>query len=136
MTRTTKRGALMLVAALAVGLVTNLDARQAKSNADTASVAGKWTISVANDQGPMTAGMTLTQTGTKVSGTFTSDHTGEAALEGEFAKGALTFAITIHTGDNPMRVDFAGKMQDDGTLAGTLKGQMGEMNWTATRSKD
>jgi hypothetical protein len=83
----------------------------------------------------MTAGMTLAQDGTKVTGTFTSDHTGEAALEGEFANGTLTFTVTVHAADNPMRVDFAGKMQDDGSLVGTLKGQMGEMSWTATRAK-
>ena len=136
MTRTTKRSVLMIVAALAIGLLTNLNAQQAKPKADTASVAGKWTISVANDQGPMSAAMALTQNGAKVTGTFTSDHTGEVPVEGQFAEGTLTLAIDVH-GDSgaAMHVDFTGKMKDDGTLAGTLKGPMGEMNWTATRVK-
>jgi hypothetical protein len=126
----------MFVAVLAVGLLTNLDAQQAKPKADTAGVAGKWTITVANDQGPMSAGMTLTQNAAKVTGTFTSDHTGEVPVEGEFANGTLTFNITVHSdGDNAMRVDFTAKMKDDGTLAGTLKGPMGEMSWSGTRVK-
>lgn len=136
MTRTTKRSVSMTIAVLAIGLVTNLQAQQAKPKADTASVAGKWAISVANDQGPMSAGMALTQNAAKVTGTFTSDHTGEVPIEGEFANGTLTFSIDIH-GDSgsSMHVDFSGKMKDDGTLAGTLKGPMGEMTWTATRGK-
>ena len=136
MTRTTKRCVSMTVAALAIGLLTNLNAQQAKPKADTASVAGKWTISMANDQGPMSAGMALTQNGAKVAGTFTSDHTGEVPVEGEFANGTLMFAIDVH-GDSgaSMHVDFTGKMKDDGTLAGTLKGPMGEMTWTGTRMK-
>ncbi len=76
--------------------------------------------------------MALTQNGAKITGTFTSDHTGEVRVEGEFANGTLTFAIDVH-GDSgsSMHVDFTGKMKDDGTLTGTLKGQMGEMTWTA-----
>lgn len=136
MTGTMKRRMAMLVTAIAIGLLTNLDAQQAKPKADTASVAGKWAISVTNDQAPMEAGLTLTQNGAKVAGTFTSDHTGEAPVEGEFANGTLTFSIMLHGSSDPqMRVDFIGKMKDDGTLAGTLKGPMGEMSWTATRAK-
>ena len=136
MTRTTKRSVSMTVVALAIGLLTNLNAQQAKPKADTAGVGGKWAISVVNDQGPMSASMTLTQNGAKITGTFTNDHTGEAPVEGEFANGTLTFAIDVH-GDSgsAMHVDFTGKMKDDGTLAGTLKGPMGEMNWTGTRVK-
>lgn len=136
MTRMAKRTGWGATAALAIGLLTNLSAQQAKPKADTASVAGKWAISVTNDQAPMEAGLTLTQNGTKVVGTFTSDHTGEAPLDGEFANGTLTFSITLHGSSDPqMRIDFIAKMKDDGTLAGTLKGPMGEMQWTATRAK-
>lgn len=136
MNRMTKRSALMVAAVLAIGLGANLHAQQAKPKADTASVAGKWTLAVANDQGPMSAGLTLVQKSAKVTGTFTSDHTGEVPVEGEFANGTLTFSVTVH-GDSSdtMRVDFTGKMKDDGSLAGTLKGPMGEMNWTGTRAK-
>jgi hypothetical protein len=130
-----KRSFSMLVTALVIGLVTNLGAQQAKPKAE-ATVTGKWTIAVANDQAPISAGLTLAQNGTKVTGTFTSDHTGEAPVEGEFANGTLTFSITIHAdGGNAMQVDFTGKLKDDGSLAGTLKGPMGEMGWTGTRTK-
>jgi hypothetical protein len=116
--------------------LTNLDAQQATPKADAATVTGNWTVSVASDQGPMSAAMTLAQTGAKVTGTFTNEHTGEVSLEGQFTNGSLTFAINVHGGtDAAMRLDFTGRMKDDGTLAGTLNGPMGEMTWTATRVK-
>jgi len=136
MTGMTRRNALMATAAIAIGLLTNLNAQQAKPKADTASVSGRWTVSVANDQTPMEAGLTLTQNGAKIAGTFTSDHTGEVPVEGEFSNGTLTFSIMLHgSSDATMRVDFIAKMKDDGTLAGTLKGPMGEMGWSGTRVK-
>jgi hypothetical protein len=135
MTRLTKHSVATLVTVLAIGLLTNLHAQQAKPKAE-ATVAGKWTIAVANDQAPISAGLTLAQSGTKVTGTFSSDHTGEAPVEGEFANGTLTFFVTVHgDSDNAMRVDFTGKLKNDGSLEGTLKGPMGEMNWTGTRTK-
>ncbi len=127
---------VVVIAIAAIGLATNLFASQAKPAPDTSSVQGQWAISVANADQPMSAGMTLTQDGTKIKGTFTSDHTGEAPLEGQFTGGTLTFSITMRGGpDGTMRIDFTGKMKADGTLGGTLTGPMGEMNWTATRAK-
>lgn len=101
-----------------------------------AGVAGNWSISVAAQDGQMSAGMALKQDGQKVTGTFTSDHTGEAPVEGQYVDGTLTFTIPLHGGTDPsMRVDFTGKLKADGTLAGTLTGPMGEMSWTASRVK-
>jgi hypothetical protein len=121
---------------LVIGVAANLLASQATPKPDVSSVAGAWTISVAGMDQPMSAGMTLTQDGAKVKGTFTSDHTGECPLEGQFTGGTLTFSITMRGGaDGTMRVDFTGKMKADGTLDGTLNGQMGEMKWSATRKK-
>ena len=136
MTGTTKRVVSIFVAALAIGLLTNLNAQQDKPKANTASVAGKWSISVTSDQAPMSAAMTLAQDGAKVNGRFTSEHTGEIPLEGQFSNGTLTFAIVAHAGtDAAARFDFTGRMKDDGTLEGTLSGPMGEMHWTAARAK-
>src|SRR5262245_62080870 len=136
MTGMTKRGVSMFAATIAIGLLTNLSAQQDKPKANTANVAGKWTISVTTDQSPMSAAMSLAQDGAKVKGTFTNEHTGEVPLEGQFSNGTLTFAIVAHGGtDAAARFDFTGKMKDDGTLEGTLKGPMGEMNWTATRTR-
>ena len=127
----------ILVTALAVGVVTGaVQAQEAGSKAETASVVGKWTLSVSMPDNSMTAGMTLAQDGAKVTGTFTSDHTGEAPIKGRFTNGTLTFAITVHGGGGAaMQVDFTGKIKGDGTLAGALTGQMGEMSWSATRVK-
>jgi hypothetical protein len=113
-----------------------LYAQQDKSKTAAPTVAGKWTMSVQSDQGAISASLVVNLDGSKVTGTFTSDHTGEAPLEGKFADGTLTFAVTLH-GDSGagMEIDFNGKLKDDGTLGGTLSGPMGEMAWTASRVK-
>jgi hypothetical protein len=98
------------------------------------SVAGSWTMSIESPEA-MSASLTLKQDGQHVTGTFSSDHTGEAALAGEFVDGTLTFSITADAGHGPMQIGFRAKLKDDGTLTGTLTGPMGEMSWTAERVK-
>jgi len=114
--------------------VTGVSAQQDKGKSAPPSVAGKWTMSVQTDQGEITAGLVLNVDGRKVTGSFTSDHTGEAQLEGKLEDGALTFSIALH-GDQTMEVSFTGKLKDDGTLAGRASGPMGDFTWTAARPK-
>ena len=81
---------------------------QAEKKSTTPTVAGIWTMSVESPHGAMTMGLTLKQDEKKVTGTFSSPH-GESPVEGEFA---------------------------DGTLAGYVSSQMGDMPWTAKRVKE
>ena len=125
---------IAVASVMAVAGVSTNAQEPAKPAAPT-GVAGKWTMSVNGQDGVITAGLALTQDGRKVTGTLTSDQTGEVPLAGEFADGTLTFSVTVHTDSDAMRVDFTGKLKDDGTLAGSLTGPMGDMTWTATRVK-
>jgi hypothetical protein len=94
------------------------------------SVTGTWSMSVDSPHGAATMGLVLKQDGTKVAGTFASGHSPDMALEGEFADGTLKLDTT-EGGD--AKIMFTGKLKDDGTLAGYLSSQMGDMKWTATR---
>ena len=99
-----------------------------------ASVAGNWNMSVNGPQGPMSVSMVLAQDGKKLTGSLSSQM-GETQLEGEFADGKISFWISFQGSSGSMQIAFAGVLKEDGTLEGTLSGQMGDMNWTAERAK-
>ena len=96
------------------------------------SLTGNWTMKVeGGPHGDATMGLTLKQDGTKVTGTFASGHTADMAVTGEFVNGELKIETTA--GDADTKILFNGKLKADGTLAGTISSQMGDMTWTATR---
>ena len=97
------------------------------------SVGGRWAMSVdAGPHGNTTMGLVLTQDGSKVTGTFSSPH-GDMAVAGEFAQGELKVATTAGKEDD--RIYLQARLNEDGTLAGTLSSPMGDMTWTAKRVK-
>lgn len=97
------------------------------------TVTGTWTMKVeGSPHGDATMGLTLKQEGTKVTGTFSTGHSADMAVEGEFASGELK--IQTVAGDADSKIIFTGKLKEDGTLAGYLSSQMGDMKWTASRA--
>jgi hypothetical protein len=103
-----------------------------KSTAPT--VAGKWTMSVDSPHGAMTLGLALKQEEKSVTGTFSNPH-GDSPVEGEFVDGTLTLATTA-TNDHALQATLNAKLKENGTLAGYVSTQMGDMAWTATRVKE
>ena len=76
--------------------------------------------------------------GKKITGTIDGPQ-GQQPVEGEFAEGKLTFAMTVNGQNGPMTIGFAAALQPDGTLAGSLNLTamgMGELPWKAERVKD
>jgi hypothetical protein len=97
-------------------------------------VAGTWSVTVADSpHGPAAMSLALKQDGTRVTGTFVSGHMPDMTLEGELVDGVLKLESTD---DGDHKIIFNGKLKDDGTLAGSVSGPMGEMKWTAERVKD
>ena len=97
------------------------------------TVAGSWAMHVeGGPHGNAAMTLTLTQDGTKVTGTFASGHTADMAVAGEFVKGELTIQTTA--GGDDSRILFSAKLKEDGTLAGYISSQMGDMKWTAART--
>jgi hypothetical protein len=76
-------------------------------------------------------GLTLTERGTNVSGTFVSPH-GDMKVTGDFADGVLRLSTA---GNDETSVTFQAKMQEDGTLAGHISTSRGDMTFTAERAK-
>ena len=96
------------------------------------AVTGSWKIRVeGGPHGDATMGLELKQDGTRVTGTFVSGHTADMAVAGEFADGELKLQTTAANDD--AKILFTAKLRDDGTLAGYISSQMGDMKWTASR---
>ena len=127
--------ALAVLTAVAIG-TSPVAAAQAVATAktDTSKVDGKWSMNVQTPQGAMDVALDLKSEGKKITGTITSPQ-GDAPLEGEYADGKISFAISIESPEGAMAIGFAGAMKDDGTMAGTLTGPFGEAPWTAARVK-
>ena len=94
-----------------------------------ATVGGTWSMSIDSPHGNMKTSLTLKQDGTKVTGTFRSQMP-DMTVEGTFENGTLKVE-TSYTAEH--KLVFSAKLKDDGTLAGYVSSDMGDMNWTAER---
>lgn len=129
MKRTVFTGPVMLLVAVAIAVT--IPARSGASTA--ADVSGTWTMTVkGSPHGDMSATLTLQQDGKKVTGTMEA-HNNEHGVSGEFENGTLRLTIEREAQEH---ATLTAKLNDDGTLAGYISGPMGDMQWTATRSKD
>ena len=104
--------------------------------AQQGSIAGKWTLVVESSSASgheiPPVELELQQTGKKIIGNFVIADHGDLPLEGEFVDGALSLHATE---DGYMKLELKGKLMNDGTLTGSMKSQMGDLTWTAKRTK-
>jgi hypothetical protein len=101
------------------------------SLAQTASLTGKWRMSIEMEAGRGTPLLELTEKDGKLTGTYTGRY-GASAVDGTVEGRKLAFTVAMST----MSLPFKGEIKDDGTLAGTADfGEMGEIKWTAAREK-
>jgi hypothetical protein len=114
-----------LVTRLIVAIV--LAASVSLLTAEEKSIAGTWSLTA---EGYMMS-MVLTQNGTTIGGTMDTPH-GPIPLKGEFVEGRLTMS---GSGENVHHLEFTfkGALKPDGTLAGDLTSNVGDMSWTAVR---
>jgi hypothetical protein len=116
--------------------------------AEQRSVAGIWTMSAEG----MSLRLVLAQKGKKVTGTLQNPHGGTITLKGEFTGGQLSFSGSSDgTADGPgvhaqplsgfavnahdLQLSATGIIRGDGSLAGSLMSNVGDMTWTAVRTK-
>jgi len=116
---------LALAVALVVGSMLGVAA--------DATVTGTWTMNVeGGPHGNATMGMVLKQEGTKVTGTFSSGHSADMEVAGQFKDGQLD----VETKGGESRIIFSAKLKADGTLSGSISSEMGDMKWTASRQTE
>ncbi|HEY1306764.1 MAG TPA: hypothetical protein VGF24_24595 [Vicinamibacterales bacterium] len=94
--------------------------------AEENAVAGDWTFTVEG----MALTMTLEQTGKAITGTLQSPH-GPIPIKGQFEKDTITFT----GGVEGVQLSATGTLQPDGSLAGELSMNVGNMTWKAVRTR-
>ena len=92
------------------------------------SLGGTWSVSVPDHD--LTVHMELEQEGHNVSGNFMIPEHGDLFVLGQFSGEA--FELEAVEGSY-MQLTITGQIQADGTLAGSLTGDIGNMGWTAHR---
>ena len=127
---------MKIVVLTAVLLVSRMSAQSLKTSAEQ-NVSGTWTLTAEGYVLPMT----LHQDGTRLSGTLHGPH-GPFPLVGEFKKGRIHFVGTSDGGgirhdDDSNEIDVAaiGRLQPDGSLAGTMVTTVGDFTWRAIRKE-
>jgi hypothetical protein len=100
------------------------------------TVTGTWSMTVDSPHGVMTAALTLKEDGVSVTGTLRgAGPMPDMDVTGTFENGTLK--LEAHPEDHPA-ITFTARLQEDGTLSGSLSHGDAEMSWTAKRadSKD
>ena len=105
----------------------------AAAGAPMASVAGDWTMKIVEAQ--LQLSMSLQQSGDTVTGKLVSDHLGTMTVDGTYVNGILKFVSVGKETGQEVRIEFTGKPQVSGAIAGDLWSQMGAMTWSADRVK-
>jgi hypothetical protein len=109
---------------------------KAASSTSAASLTGDWTMSLQLDQINATPALTLKQDGEKLTGTYTSQQYGKFPLTGTVKGSEVAFAVTLSVEGNSVAATYAGKVQADGTIAGSVDiGGMMSGAFTAARAK-
>lgn len=104
--------------------------------ASTASLTGAWTMSLNLDTVNATPSLTLKQDGEKLTGDYTSQQYGKFPLTGTVKGNEVTFSVTLNIDGNSITGTYSGKVQPDGSLAGSADiGGMMSGTWSATRKQ-
>ena len=119
-------------AALTAFVIATLLAAASAFAADTAKVAGDWTLSVETPNGTRTPTASFKQEGENLTGTY-KGALGEAPLKGSIKGNEIKFTVTVNTPNGELALDYSGTVDGD-SMKGTVKfGQAGEGTWTGKK---
>jgi hypothetical protein len=133
---TAKRAAATTATAAAPPAPATTDTASAAASSTTAiGFGGKWDVTLKTPAGDFPANATLTDEGGKLSGTFGSQM-GEAQVAGTSEGKALKITMIANTPQGAMTVTMTGDLVGDEIVNGKAEVEgMGQMEWTAKRSK-
>src|SRR5581483_9556678 len=106
--------------------------------ADQKSIAGNWSFGIrgAASDSPkpeMVVRLVLMQKGRNITGTLQNPHGNPIQIKGQFSKGRFTFTGSSEGGEWAYRLSGTGTLQSDGSFAGEIKSNVGDLLWTAVR---
>lgn len=98
-------------------------------------LSGKWTFTVATENGTASPPVTIQQKGDSLSGTFYSTLFGEQAIKGAVQGNAFSFSFGATAQGTAITITYKGTIEPDGSLKGTVDfgGYMGGQ-FTAKKS--
>ena len=106
---------------LAIGMATVVTLMAPPARAQPAAVAGAWALTVETELGGATTpSVTLEQSGSDLTGHYSSDTLGEADVTGSVDGTTVTFSFDGEVDGFTIQVTYQATLQDDGTLSGTL----------------
>ena len=98
------------------------------------NVTGTWDVTIASPMGEVGVTITLTQSGSDVSGEFTSDFGETTVYDGSVSGNEIQFTVELPIGGQPMELVFIGTVEED-TMEGTIDlGEMGSADWEGTKT--
>ena len=99
-----------------------------------AEVAGDWALTVETANGTTTPSVVLEQSGTELTGHYSSEALGEHDVEGSVSGNEILFSFGADLQGFAVDVPYTGMLQDDGTLAGRISlGDLGGGTFTGKR---
>jgi hypothetical protein len=93
-------------------------------------ISGNWTFRVPE----LSLRLVLVQKGKNITGTLQNPHGNPIHLKGEFSNGQLKFTGSSKGGEWDYELSGTGSLQADGSFAGSLTSNVGDMTWTAVRA--
>jgi hypothetical protein len=107
----------------------------APGSAQTADVAGEWTLTVLSDQGTTNPKMVLEQDGETLSGTYVSDALGEHSVSGSVDGTTIRISFFADLEGQSFAISYRGTLGEDGVITGTLDIADGAMQGSFTASR-
>ena len=106
-------------------------------SAQTADVAGEWTLTVTTDNGVTNPILTLEQDGETLTGHYSSEALGEEDVTGTVNGSIVTISFSADLGGQMAPVIYRGTVDADGNMSGTMDIADGLLagDFTATRSE-
>lgn len=123
-----------LGAAMIVFAVTVLISAAQETTKETASVTGKWTVSIQGQRGPRTQKMIIQQDGNSISGNIQGDR-GNQEFHGNVEGNGIHFTVNVNTPRGDMTLEYRGTIQGD-SMKGMIQGPIGQGSWSAKRDGD
>ena len=126
---------VVVVALLAVGMLSVRGLASCASQDKPADVAGTWAIVVETPNGSGTPSVTLKQDGEKLTGTYSSELFGEQKVTGTIKGNAISFTFTGAIEGTSVTVTYNGTV-DGATMKGKIVlGDLGEGTFTAKKKQ-
>lgn len=97
------------------------------------SLTGQWQLEISSPQGKRTPTMTLTQTGTQVSGTYMSQR-GPVPISGTIQGADFALKVEIATPEDKLTVEYKGQLTGDMLAGRVMMGARGEAEFTGKRT--